>query len=969
MSMIRKLHADIETFGSRQLAKCGVYKYAEDPVFDLNLFGVAVNDDPVVVYDIANGHEPPEQILAALSDNSVEKWAYNASFERVCLSVWLRRHHPEFFKGYGAPDDAVQGYLDPTGWKCSRILGAYNGLPLSLDKVGSVLGLEQQKLKEGKDLIKYFCAPCKPTKANGGRTRNLPSDAPDKWELFKKYNERDVEVEIQIQKRLEHYPVPDSVWDEYHIDQMINDRGILCDTDVVENAIKIDERTKADLMRQLQDLTGLENPNSVAQMKDWLAGEGVAVDSLGKKDVAALLEEDLPDNVRRALGLRQQLAKSSVKKYQAMQTAMCDDHRARGMFQFYGASRSGRFCLTGDHEVLTDTGWKRIDEWEGGRIAVWNAASGAVSFQASQQVNFDYNGPMYTYTDARIDQCSTPDHKMRVKRRPDLPWEDMTVDQMASCRPTIPLNGYRYHRGCASPAWLRVLIMTQADGFYTADGSVKYHFRKQRKIERCKMLLRKAEISFTITEDTKNGTVVITVPARAVPLWLRQFRTKTFGFWLLDENPDIFFDELPNWDGYYSSANSIQYSTCNKQNADIVQALAHMSGRTCNIRIKEHSKLHDNWHDAYVCDIWLNSPGTHEIRQKPTISHFEGRVYCAVTPTGYFLVRRNGKVWVTGNSGKLIQIQNLPQNHMPDLEEARDLVRSGNYAALDLLYDSVPQVLSELIRTAFIPKPGMKFVVSDYSSIEARVLAYLAGETHTMEAFARGEDLYCATASAMFNKPVVKHGINGELRQKGKIATLACGYGGSVGALKAMGALEQGLSEDELQPIVDAWRKANPHIVKYWWDIDAAVKKAVRQHVPSKVGAVTIWYQSRMLFIKLPSGRRLSYVQPQIGTNKFGSDCITYMGIDQQHWERIESYGPKFVENIVQGVARDILCYAMKNLRDRFIVGHVHDELIIEVPMDASMQEICDIMGQTPDWMPGLLLRADGYECPFYKKD
>lgn len=1090
MSMIRKLHADIETFGSRQLAKCGVYKYAEDPVFDLNLFGVAVNDDPVVVYDIANGHEPPEQILAAFSDNSVEKWAYNASFERVCLSVWLRRHHPEFFKGYGAPDDAVQGYLDPTGWKCSRILGAYNGLPLSLDKVGSVLGLEQQKLKEGKDLIKYFCAPCKPTKANGGRTRNLPSDAPDKWELFKKYNERDVEVEIQIQKRLEHYPVPDSVWDEYHIDQMINDRGILCDTDVVENAIKIDERTKADLMRQLQDLTGLENPNSVAQMKDWLAGEGVAVDSLGKKDVAALLEEDLPDNVRRALGLRQQLAKSSVKKYQAMQTAMCDDHRARGMFQFYGASRSGRFCLTGDHEVLTDTGWKRIDEWEGGRIAVWNAASGAVSFQDSQQVSFDYNGPMYTYTDARIDQCSTPDHKMRVKRRPDLPWEDMTVDQMASCRPTIPLNGYRYHHGCASPAWLRVLIMTQADGFYAEDGSIKYHFKKQRKIERCKMLLRKAEISFTIT-DTKSGTVVITVPARAVPLWLRQFRTKTFGFWLLDENPDIFFDELPNWDGYYPSPNSIQYSTCNKQNADIVQALAHMSGRTCNIRIKEHSKLHDNWHDAYVCDIWLNSPGTHEIRQKPSISHFNGRVYCAVTPTGYFLVRRNGKVWVTGNSGKLIQIQNLPQNHLPDLEEARDLVRHGNYAALKLLYDNVPQVLSELIRTAFIPKPGMKFVVSDYSSIEARVLAYLAGETHTIESFARGEDLYCATASAMFHKPVVKHGINGELRQKGKIATLACiaegqlvstnhglipiekvttedlvwdgekfvhhdgvvfrgmkdvisyggltatpdhvvflssgkctihfgiaaarrlelagegsreptgssdlrthkmpvydilnagpnhrytvsgclvhncGYGGSVGALKAMGALEQGLSEDELQPIVTAWREANPHIVKYWWDIDAAVKKAVRQHIPSEVGAVTIWYQSKMLFIKLPSGRRLSYVQPEIGTNKFGSDCITYMGIDQQHWERIESYGPKFVENIVQGVARDILCYAMKNLRDRFIVGHVHDELIVEVPMDASMQEICDIMGRTPDWMPGLLLRADGYECSFYIK-
>lgn len=663
MDMIRKLSIDLETYSPEELKKCGVYKYAENPEFEILLFGVSVNDSEVVVYDIACGNEPPDEVLEALTDNSVEKWAYNASFERVCLSVWLRRHHPGFFKGYGAPDDSVKGYLDPTGWKCSRIWGAYNGLPLSLELIGTVLGFEQQKLKEGKDLIRYFCSPCKPTKVNGGRTRNLPKDAPDKWALFKKYNKRDVEVEMQIQKRLKNYPVPDSVWDEYQIDQMINDRGILCDTAVVENAIRIDALTKADLMRQLQRLTGLENPNSVIQIKDWLAQQDVAIDSLGKKEVAALLKEDIPEHVKQVLRLRQMLAKSSVKKYQAMQTAMCRDHRCRGMFQFYGANRSGRFA------------------------------------------------------------------------------------------------------------------------------------------------------------------------------------------------------------------------------------------------------------------------------------------------------------------GRIVQLQNLPQNHLPDLEEARDLVKRNDYAALDLLYNSVPQVLSELIRTAFIPKPGMKFVVSDYSSIEARVLAYLAGETHTIESFARGEDLYCATASAMFHKPVVKHGINGELRQKGKIATLACGYGGSVGALKAMGALDMGLKEEELQPIVTAWREANPHIVKYWWDIDAAVMNAVRYHLPTQVGLVYIYYQSGMLFIKLPSGRRLSYVQPRIGQNQFGNDCVTYMGIDQQHWERIESYGPKFVENIVQGVARDILCYAMKNLRNRFIVGHVHDELIIEVPMETNMQEICDIMGQTPDWMPSLLLRADGYECMFYQKD
>jgi DNA polymerase len=663
MDKIRKLSIDLETYSPEDLKKCGVYRYSDSPEFAILLFGVSVNGSPVTVYDIASDEEPPDEILEALTDNSVEKWAYNASFERVCLSVWLRRHHPGFFKGYGVPDDSVKGYLDPTGWKCSRIWGAYNGLPLSLEMIGTVLGFEQQKLKEVKDLIRYFCSPCKPTKVNGGRTRNYPSDAPDKWALFKKYNQRDVEVEMQIQKRLKNYPVPDSVWEEYHIDQMINDRGILCDTAVVENAIKIDALTKADLMQKLQRLTGLENPNSVAQMKDWLARQGVAIGSLGKKEVAALLKEDIPEHVKQVLRLRQMLAKSSVKKYQAMQTAMCSDHRCRGMFQFYGANRSGRFA------------------------------------------------------------------------------------------------------------------------------------------------------------------------------------------------------------------------------------------------------------------------------------------------------------------GRIVQLQNLPQNHLPDLEEARDLVKRNDYAALDLLYDNVPQVLSELIRTAFIPKPGMKFVVSDYSSIEARVLAYLAGETHTIESFAKGEDLYCATASAMFHKPVVKHGINGELRQKGKSATLACGYGGSVGALKAMGALDMGLKEEELQPIVTAWREANPHIVKYWWDIDAAVMKAVRLHLPSQVGSVYIYYQSGMLFINLPSGRRLSYVQPRIGQNQFGNDCVTYMGIDQQHWSRIESYGPKFVENIVQGVARDILCFAMKNLRDRFIVGHVHDELIIEVPKETNMQEICDLMGKTPDWMPGLLLRADGYECLFYQKD
>ena len=510
--------------------------------------------------------------------------------------------------------------------------------------------------------------------------------------------------------------------------------------------------------------------------------------------------------------------------------------------------------------------------------------------------------------------------------------------------------------------------MTQADGHYTADGSVRYHFKKQRKIERCKHLLRKAEIPFVIGEH--KDTTVITVHARSVPLWLREFRTKTFGFWLLDENPDIFFDELPNWDGYYAAPNSIQYSTCNKQNADIVQALAHMSGRCAVMRIKKHNEKNANWNDAYVVDIWLTPGDSHEIRVKPTIDDFNGKVYCAVTQTGYFLVRRGGKVWVTGNSGRLVQLQNLPQNHMSDLEQARDLVKAGDYEMLNMLYDSVPNVLSELIRTAFIPRPGYKFIVSDFSAIEARVLSHLAGEKWRTEVFSSGGDIYCASASQMFKVPVEKHGVNSHLRQKGKIAELALGYGGSVGALKAMGALDMGLSEEELQPLVNMWRNSNPHVVNFWWQVDNAVKTAIQMCTSEKVGNITFTVKSGMLFITLPSGRKLAYVKPRIGMNQFGGESVTYMGIDAtKKWSRIESYGPKFVENIVQAISRDILAYAMQTLKHCFIVGHVHDELIIECSEKVSLEKICKQMGRTPEWITGLPLRADGYECMFYKKD
>ena len=660
---MNEMSIDLETYSDVDISKCGAYKYAESDNFEILLFGVSIDGGEVQVFDLACGDTIPDDILAALSDDTVTKWAFNANFERICLSNWFKRHHPEHFKGYRIPEDPASKYLDPSSWKCTMIWSAYMGLPLSLEGVGAVLKLQDQKMKEGKDLIKYFCCPCKPTKINSGRTRNLPEHAPDKWEAFKAYNKRDVEVEMAIKQKLSKFPVPDFIWDEYHLDQEINDRGIMLDMDVVENAIAFDERSKSELMISMQNITNLDNPNSVVQMKQWLSDHGIEAESLGKKDVAAMIKNTDGD-VATALKLRLQLAKSSVKKYQAMQNAVCKDGRAHGMFQFYGANRSGRWA------------------------------------------------------------------------------------------------------------------------------------------------------------------------------------------------------------------------------------------------------------------------------------------------------------------GRLIQLQNLPQNHMNDLADARELVRTGDYDTLELLYDDIPDTLSQLIRTAFIARPGYKFVVSDYSAIEARVLAHLAGESWRSKIFAEGKDIYCASASQMFGVPVEKHGVNSHLRQKGKIAELALGYGGSVGALISMGALDMGLTEDELQPLVDSWRASNPNITAFWWNVDNAVKTAIKMKVPTEVNGIKFLCRSGMLFIKLPSGRTLSYVKPRIGENRFGGESVTYEGIGStKKWERIESYGPKFVENIVQAVSRDLLCFAMRNLSHCFICGHVHDELIIECSQDVDYKSICNIMSRSPDWMPDILLRGDGYETSFYKKD
>lgn len=951
---MRTLSADLETFSSTNLAKSGAYRYALSEDFEILLFGYSVDGGPVHVVDLAGGEELPSSIRAALVDSSVIKWGHNVSFERVCLSRYL-----------GLPSGE---YLDPSSWRCTMVWAATLGLPLSLEGVGTVLGLDKQKLKEGRDLIRYFCIPNK--LRDGSTIRHYPKDDTERWERFKAYNIRDVETEMAIQQKLAKYPVPETEWRNYCLDQQINDRGILLDMSLVHNAIRCDSQYRQEHMELAKEVTGLENPNSTTQMKAWLSEQGMEADSLSKASVLEMLDR-AEGTVEVALSLRQELAKSSVKKYTAMENAVCRDNRVRGLFQFYGANRTGRWCLTGDHEVLTTEGWCRLDQWEGGRIACWQPNGETVSFQKADHVSFEYDGAVYEYNDRRISQVSTPDHTMYVKRNYGGAWHTDTVEQMTRYRPSIPFTGYRRSTSGVEHHRLRVIVMIQADGHYTVDGSIRVSLKKQRKIERCIMLLRRAHIEFSLQRYEISGVTAITVNSRCVPMWLRIFRDKTFGSWLFDENPDVFFDELAYWDGYNSAKNSVQYSTCNQQNADMVQAFAHLSGRSALMKVKNRSEAHQNWSDAYIVDIWMTPKNCHEIREKPKIHTYNGIVHCAVTTTGFFLVRRNGRVWVTGNSGRILQPQNLPSTHMNSLDVARQLIRKGDFQAAEMLFDSVTLVLSELIRTSFIPKPGNRFFVADFSAIEARVIAWLAGEDWRLKVFEKGGDIYCASASQMFRVPVEKNGVNGHLRQKGKLAELSNGFGGSVGALKAMGALEMGLKEEELKPMVDAWRAANPHIAQFWWEVDRAVKTCIVEKTHTKTHGIWFQYQSGFLFITLPSGRRLAYVKPRIGENRFGGESVTYEGVGStKKWDRIESYGPKFVENIVQATARDILAEAMLRLNAAGyqIVMHVHDEVVIEASGNTSLEDICCIMGETPKWAKGLLLRADGFVCDYYQK-
>lgn len=889
--MKRICFCDTETFSEVDIGKCGSYRYIEDNSTEVLLLTYAFGDEPVKCADLASGDPWPEEFLAAYDDPDTLLIAHNCSgFEWPLFNRFL---HP----------------LPPERYFDTMHLAAQCGLPQSLGGAGEAIGLteEQAKIKDGRALIRYFCTPCKPTKSNGQRERNLPEHDPEKWTRFKEYAVRDVEAMRTIYHHLEQW-MPDAAERRFWaLDARINAHGVRIDRKLATNAVLMDAKNKEELTSEAIALTGMENPKSVSQIKSWLYDqEGKEFPSLNKKVLTDVIPALKSEDAKQFMALRTELSKSSTAKYNAMLRSMSpkDDH-VRGCFRFYGANRTGRFCLTGDHEILTPRGWARIDSWTGGSIAVWNPDSDAISFQSAEQVVFPYSGDLIRIEHQRISQLSTPDHKMPV-RLPNGELVPRTAEALFDrYRTEIPVCSSREGRKTKEQNELRILIMTQADGHYTEDGSIKFGFKKLRKVERCKSLLRKAGITYSYVHYEKDQKHVFTILPRHIPLWLREFRSKTFGWWMLDEDADVILDELEHWDCYRAGPQSIQYSTTNRTNADIIQAVCELSGRKASIRTKVRDKAKTpNWNDAFYVDIWLRPGSTTGVRRDQVSKEaFDGLVYCAVTPTGYFLVRRNGKVWITGNSGALVQFQNLSKNYDANLDGMRELVKGGHYTALKVLYDGVADPLSQLVRTAIIPEEGHKILVADFSAIEARVTAWFAGEEWKLQAFRDGQDIYCATASQMFHVPVVKHGINGELRQKGKVAELACGYGGGVNALKAFGADKMGMTDEEMQDVVDKWRDSNANVAAWWKTMENAAVRAVARQVETvdKIGGITFSYENGILFMKLPSGRRLAYWGAAYGESRFqpGRKTLSYMGVNQQtkKWSRVETWGGKLVEN------------------------------------------------------------------------
>ena len=979
---MKTLSLDVETWSSVDLGACGLHKYMESDDFEILLIGYSFDGGPVRVHDCTQPGCWPRDLLDALTDPAVTKTAWNAPFERQAFAHALGEEMP------------------PEQWSDTMIMALEMGLPGSLAGAGAALGLPEDQLKDpiGKSLIQYFSKPCRPTKTNGGRTRNLPQHDPEKWKLYKKYNAQDVVTEMAIRERLR--PIAESERRLWCLDQRMNDHGVRIDLPMVRKIVDFDTKKRAELAQEAKDLSGLDNPNSLAQLKPWLTSRGVPVETLRKDDLDALLGQDLPADVRRVLEIRKALGKTSTAKYGTMLEATCADGRLRGILQFYGANRSGRWCLTGDHEVLTPDGWVPIKDWQGGRILCWNPTTDALSFAEAKPVSFQYQGEMYHTANQRIDQIATPDHKMAVLG-PDGRWTPETMENITRRRVNVPFTGVRNTSPENGENWaLRLLIATQADGHFTEDGSVRFHLKKERKIERLKHLLRMNQLPFVASKHS-DGNTTVTIRAKWVPLWLRQFRDKIFGYWLLDENLGALFDEIEHWDGYRSAPNSIQYVTAVKQNADVIQACALCHGY--NATILEKLRGEKNWGISYVVSIWeAPGRGTRLLpEQTEIIINDSGQVYCAETATGYFAVRRNGKMWITGNSGRLVQTQNLARNSLPDLDLARQLTAQGDFETLETLFGEPAFVFSELVRTAFIPSPGCRFCVSDFSAIEARVIAWIAGEQWVLDAFRAGKDIYCETAAMMYHVQVIKHGENGHLRQKGKIATLACGYQGGVGAMKAMDS-SGSIPEEEMQSIVDHWREANPMIVKLWRDYEQSAKTAIKERRTVKRGIrvpadnldarehmaggpvrpysvregvrVEFQYRDGNLLIRLPSGRRLCYYHARVRQDGW-KESITYMGVNQttKQWQEVETYGGKIVENIVQATARDCLAEAMTRVAAMgySIVMHVHDEMIVDVPVEDkdALARINKAMSDPISWAPGLPLRGDGYETTFYKKD
>lgn len=956
------LFLDFETKSDIDIAKCGAFKYFESDEFAPLLLAYGFDHDDLKLVDFAAGETWPQEFLTALDDPAVTKVAHNNAFERGVIDTCL--HY--------SPDEQ---------WIDTMHLFSQCGLPLSLDGACKAMGMpeDQAKMKEGKALIRYFCQPCKPTKANGGRTWNLPEHAPDKWGTFKQYCLRDVEAMRTGFYMLEKWMPTNEELRFHTLDAKINEAGVRIDRQLVEMAVRMDVKYKEELTEKAVALTGMDNPKSVAQIKQWLYDqEGQEFPSLNKKVIADVVASLTTDKAKTFMGIRNELAKSSVAKYAAMLRAMCADDHVRGCFQFYGANRTGRFCLTGDHEVLTRDGWVRLDQWDGGVICQWNPTVDLLSFQQAKAVSFPFDGKLIQIDTQRCQQLSTAEHKMPVRGKDGKVEPRLIGDLINQSRFTIPLRLSRIPRTPGDADQLRVLVMVQADGCYHLDGTLSLGFKKARKIERCKHLLRRVGVPFVV-DTFKDGVTRFRVLQKDQPMWLRSFRGKTFGWWLLDENASVLVDELENWDACRCGPNSIQYTTTNKQNADVIQALLQTNGYSATLLTKTRDHEHPGWHDAYILNIWLN-PGkdTGILKRQMSEIPYAGTVYCAQTETGYFLVRRNGTVWVTGNSGRLVQFQNLSKNYMEDLDDARNLVRGGRYTAVKALYDGVSDVLSQLVRTAIIPEDGHQILVADFSAIEARVIAWLAQEEWRLDVFRNGGDIYCASASQMFKVPVEKHGVNGHLRQKGKVAELALGYGGGVNSLKAFGADKMGMTDEEMQETVDLWRESSPKICALWWSVGhAAVKATVKRGTcVDDVAGIRFDYENGILWVTLPSGRRLAYWGARYEESKQspGKKTISYMGIHQQtkKWVRLETYGPRLVENISQATARDCLRDAMFALDEAGfdIRAHVHDEVVITEPLSGrSWEDVAAIMSRPLPWAPGLPLNAAGYNTPYYIKD